>query len=217
MAPRSVSDRKEVLQTFAEYRVSGKITRLCDKTLHEDAKLSRVVPDSSFDKPTAGTLNLRLHNACDTIKSRLMTRPNIDSARQWNQGPIVSSPTYSASTASSPGTVSSIWDTPKTPYSQLNSKSTIETPTSFTPPSSYSVTAKQTFILTPSKSLASTSTIFERIEASIARSLDQGVERNIAGQEQDDFEPKKLTRGLTAEFLASKSDPTTHLLRQHPN
>ena len=207
MAQRSVSDRKEVLQPFAEHKVSRNKPQPCDSKLHEDKNPSRVVPNGSIDELTAGILNLGLHNTCGAIKSRLTSGPDIDSARQWNQDLAVSSPTYSGSTASSPGTLDNIWDSPKTPYGQSNSKSAIEAVRPFTPLSTYSVTAKQTTILTPSKSLASTSTIFQKIEARIGRSIDQEVERCIAGQEEDDCVPKKLIRGLTAEFLASKSCP----------
>jgi hypothetical protein len=173
--------------------------------LHEDTDLSRTSADIRFNKLTEGGLNSAIRNPCDAIEPRSLTRKTFDNSSQRDQSPPVLSPADSNSTASSPGNTSNIWVSPETPCRQSDRKIKIEALTPLTPPTTYSVTAKQKIIFTPLQSLVNTNTIFQKIEARIARSSDQNVEEDIAGHGEDEFAPKKLIRGLTAEFQASKS------------
>lgn len=206
MALHSVTQEKEVLQTLSEYKASSQKTRLCGKTSLPAVNPPGVptIADNCFGQLEDGMLNRAIRDQYDATKRRLTTGTINEGLCDGNQSPPPLSPVASSSTSTTPGTTRNLWDSPETPHYQLERKSLIEVLTPGTPPTTYSVTAKEKFILTPPSSRTKTSTIFDAIEARITHPGGRQVEGNLVDPGQEEFIPKKLIRGLTAEFLASK-------------
>ncbi|KAF1939305.1 hypothetical protein EJ02DRAFT_457067 [Clathrospora elynae] len=199
---RSNTKRKEVLQNFSEYKASMNNLHTSGTTLHQDLGRSLTNPYGCFNGLTAGDPNLAVRSPCDVIEPQLVMKPIFDNSYQQDQSPPALSPTSSATTASSPGTASSTWDSPKTPCRQSDRKFAIEALTPLTPLGTNSVTAEHRFLFTPRQSFANTSTSSPKIKPPIARPSDEEIDGSITNQDQDDFVPKKLIRGLTSQFLA---------------
>lgn len=117
--------------------------------------------------------------------------------------PLTLTPASVTSVVSDTSGVGNIWDSPQTPCRASNEKLEAYDLTPITPPTLLSMTGKRASdILTPCR-LPSTSTIFDKIEASIVHTNDQDARKDSVEEEEKDFEPKKLIRGLTADLMAS--------------
>lgn len=131
-----------------------------------------------------------------------VTEPNFPDVAP--QSPVVSSPTGTASTASSPGNASDVWDTPETPIQKSIKRTATLTP--LTPSSVYDVSVKRECYQRPPKSLfdvdvsKNTNGFSKLLEADAGKALNEY-------EDEDYFFKPKLIRNMTKEFEKSMFNP----------
>lgn len=220
MDPLVSTESTQVLRAVAEPWAGSNDT--CDnrKNLQQDVDTLRTSMDNCFglvgaSKSEHGLLSSKpeIRNPGETVGAKSSSTgisPNC--LPDFDPGtPLILSPTETVSAASSPGASNDIWDSPETPSHQPIGKSGTEVLTPLTPPMTYDVSVEQTPIPTAPRSLLTTvikdATIFGKEAARIARSGDEDEwKEHILGG--DYFQPKRLSRNLTKDLQASKSqDP----------
>ncbi|KAF2025998.1 DUF1766-domain-containing protein [Setomelanomma holmii] len=153
---------------------------------------------------TANHLNLVAGGKTESIEAPVKTQTIFDVLYQRTQSPLVISPSKSPLVPGtlSPISISSIWDSPETPCRQSPKRTSINLLTPLTPPTTCGKTKNRTFAFSTPISIVKTCTTLDQVQDRNTLCGDPEIEEKLSCPAAADFEPKKLIRGLTAEFLA---------------